>query len=198
MLIRRAQLDQIMEGTITLAFRRWKRPTVKAGGELKTAVGVLSIESVDVVRESAITAREAKAAGYATRAELLDAIGEGAAGTELYRIRLSFKGEDPRIALRASSKVSASEADEVLDRLARYDASSRRGAWTRSFLEIIEEHPSTLAADLAAKLGHERDWFKPNVRKLKALGLTESLKVGYRLSPRGRAILRRLRKAGGA
>jgi hypothetical protein len=29
------------------------------------------------------------------------------------------------------------------------------------------------------------------VRKLKALGLTESLEVGYRLSPRGRAYLAR-------
>jgi ribosomal protein S19E (S16A) len=27
------------------------------------------------------------------------------------------------------------------------------------------------------------------VRKLKELGLTESLKIGYRLSPRGRALL---------
>ena len=31
--------------------------------------------------------------------------------------------------------------------------------------------------------------FKRDVRKLKALGLTESLEVGYRLSPRGRAWL---------
>ena len=29
--------------------------------------------------------------------------------------------------------------------------------------------------------------FKRDVRKLKELGLTESLPVGYRLSPRGRA-----------
>jgi hypothetical protein len=31
-----------------------------------------------------------------------------------------------------------------------------------------------------------------DVRKLKELGLTESLEVGYRLSPRGRALLARL------
>jgi hypothetical protein len=31
--------------------------------------------------------------------------------------------------------------------------------------------------------------FKANVRKLKSLGLTVSLEVGYRLSPRGRALL---------
>jgi hypothetical protein len=31
--------------------------------------------------------------------------------------------------------------------------------------------------------------FKRDVRKLKELGLTESLEVGYRLSPRGAALL---------
>ena len=35
--------------------------------------------------------------------------------------------------------------------------------------------------------------FKRDVRKLKELGLTESLETGYRLSPRGRALLERLR-----
>jgi hypothetical protein len=35
--------------------------------------------------------------------------------------------------------------------------------------------------------------FKLNVRKLKNLGLTESLGTGYRLSPRGAAVLERLR-----
>jgi hypothetical protein len=37
----------------------------------------------------------------------------------------------------------------------------------------------------------ERLPFKANVRKLKALGLTESLDIGYRLSPRGEALLAR-------
>jgi hypothetical protein len=38
----------------------------------------------------------------------------------------------------------------------------------------------------------EKAPFKANVRKLKGLGLTESLEIGYRLSPRGRAVLRHL------
>jgi hypothetical protein len=45
------------------------------------------------------------------------------------------------------------------------------------------------AGDLAEAFGRERLKFKTDVRKLKALGLTESLEVGYRLSPRGRAFL---------
>ena len=36
-------------------------------------------------------------------------------------------------------------------------------------------------------VGRERDPFKLDVRKLKNLGLTRSLRVGYRLSSRGAA-----------
>jgi hypothetical protein len=63
------------------------------------------------------------------------------------------------------------------------------GAWIMQTLGAIAERPATRAGDLATDLGQERLPFKANVRKLKALGLTESLEVGYRLSPRGRAYL---------
>jgi len=56
---------------------------------------------------------------------------------------------------------------------------------------VVRDHPAVLAATLAKRVGQERDFFKQNVRKLKELGLTESLEVGYRLSPRGRAYLAR-------
>jgi hypothetical protein len=39
----------------------------------------------------------------------------------------------------------------------------------------------------------ERPPFKINVRKLKELGLTESLEVGYRLSALGKALVNTLR-----
>ncbi len=48
------------------------------------------------------------------------------------------------------------------------------------------------APDLAASLGRETQPFKTDVRKLKEMGLTESLGVGYRISPRGRTVLARL------
>jgi hypothetical protein len=48
-----------------------------------------------------------------------------------------------------------------------------------------------LPSDLAASLGRERAPFKLDVRMLKALGLTLSLEVGYRISPRGKAYLAR-------
>jgi hypothetical protein len=56
-------------------------------------------------------------------------------------------------------------------------------------LRLIEARPGERAADLARSLGRETLPFKRDVRKLKELGLTESLEVGYRLSPRGRSFL---------
>jgi hypothetical protein len=56
-------------------------------------------------------------------------------------------------------------------------------------LDLIEANPGVRAPDLAERLGLETLPFKRDVRKLKELGLTESLEVGYRISPRGRAYL---------
>lgn len=190
MLLKRTALRGIVEGSITLQFRRWKRPTVKSGGTLLTAVGQLAIIEVTPVEVHAITDSEALAAGFADLSALHDTLGRGRSG-EVYRIRLAFDGPDPRIALR-DRPATDSEAREVLEALGRMDARSAIGPWTERTLRVIENRPAERAADLARELGIERDRFKGNVRKLKALGLTESLEVGYRLTPRGVDILRRM------
>jgi hypothetical protein len=70
------------------------------------------------------------------------------------------------------------------------DHRSPNGPWTRATLRLIEKYPGVVSTALARQTGQERPVFKVNVRKLKELGLTESLDVGYRLSPRGTALLR--------
>jgi hypothetical protein len=177
-------LRRIGEGEVTLAFRRWRRPTVKAGGTLRTRVGVLAIDSVEAVGEEDVTDADARRAGAADRDALLAGLRpEG----RLHRIEFRLAGPDPRIALRERSEISPAERAEIDARLARLDAASRHGPWTAAVLDLIADRPATPAADLAASLGRERARFKADVRKLKELGLTESLEVGYRLSPRGRA-----------
>ena len=185
MLLRRAQLDAIVRGEVTLAFRRWKRATVKPGGTLKTAVGVIAIDSIERVTMSSISAADARAAGFERRADLIDELKRREGSVD--RIALHFAGADPRVALRKKSRLSTAERTEIREKLESYDGHSRRGPWTARVLKCIAKNPSTLAAELASELGHEKAWFKTNVRKLKSLGLTESLKVGYRLSPRGKA-----------
>ena len=192
MLLKQATLQGIQRGTITLQFRRWKRPTVKSGGTLLTAIGQLSVDSVDAVERRDITAADAKAAGFPTLAslrEVLDAVESG----EIYRVGLSYLGADPRIALR-NALPDDSEIDEVLARLAESDARSTRGLWTAPTMRVIRARPEERAAELASEVGMERAHFKTQVRKLKALGLTESLEIGYRLSPRGEAVLSRLER----
>lgn len=188
MLIPRATLDAIVAGKVTLAFRRWQRPTVKAGGTLRTAVGVLAIDAVETVAPRAISERDARAAGATSRDALLAALA-GREGT-LYRIRLRHLGADPRIALR-TTRATGRDREALEAALARLDARSANGPWTRTVLRLIAERPAVRAPDLAASLGRETLPFKADVRKLKNLGLTESLDVGYRLSPRGRALLGR-------
>ena len=187
MLLRRAQLDGIRAGDISLAFRRWKRPTVKAGGRLKTAVGELAIEAVEPVTLQSITAKESRAAGFESLADLLQELRQREG--RVYRIRLHYAGVDPRIALRAQDDLSESELEALAARLRRSDAQSRGGAWTTATLRLIANRPAIRAADLADELGLATQPFKQRVRRLKGLGLTESLEVGYRLSPRGKALL---------
>jgi hypothetical protein len=169
-----------------MAFRRWKRPTVKTGGRLRTPMGELAIDAVDRIPERAITAADARRAGFASRKALLASLRpEG----DLYRIAFHVRGPDPRVALRERTDLTQEEREQITARLARLDAHSTHGPWTADTLALIAEKPATLAGDLAAEMGRERLPFKADVRKLKELGLTESLEKGYRLSPRGRAFL---------
>lgn len=191
MLIPGRTLEAIAAGRVTLAFRRWRRPTVKAGGTLRTAVGVLSIDAVDRVDPADIDDAAARAAGFDGRAALLAKLERGQG--DVYRIGLHLSGEDPRIALREDTALDAGVLREIGARLERMDARSRSGRWTRAVLETIAARPATRAADLARAAGRETPAFKADVRKLKELGLTESLEIGYRLSPRGQTVLEHLR-----
>lgn len=193
MLIRKAVLEGIQAGRIDLAFRRWRRPTVKSGGALKTALGVLDIETVEVIDPREISERDARRAGYPDKAALLNELGCRAGA--VYRISLRYAGEDPRIALREKDQLTASEFADLRRRLQRFDAASRAGPWTLKALQAIDRHPDTAAARLADKTGFEKQWLKVQVRKLKNLGLTISRHPGYRLSPRGQAVLRRLNRS---
>jgi hypothetical protein len=182
MLLKVAHLEAIRRGEVGLVFRRWKKPSVKTGGTLNTAVGQLAIDEVAEVDLAAITDAEAVHAGYASAEALVrDLEGEGT----VYRVRVRHLGADPREALRDDTDLTG-----VLEKLRRLDA---RGAWTGRVLDLIAEHPARRAGDLAAMLGLETQPFKLDVRKLKALGLTESLEVGYRLSARGEAARKVLR-----
>jgi hypothetical protein len=183
-LIRRDTLEAIRAGEVSLAFRRWARPRLRVGTRMRTLVGLVEVVALDRVDD--LSDAEARAAGEADRAAVLARLRQREP-EPLYRIELRYAGEDPRVALRED--VTPDELTALAQRLDAIDARSPRGPWTWTVLELIERRPATLAADLAAQLGRERRPFKADVRRLKELGLTESLERGYRLSPRGKALL---------
>lgn len=180
--------DRIKSGEVTVAFRRWVRPTVKSGGFLQSGAGRLAIDLVEVIELAQITERDALAAGYPNRAQVIQELQQRDQGRD-YRIRFRVAGPDPRIALRAQAELGPEDRQALEKKLAGLDQRSSRGPWTRATLEQIRQHPGRRAADLAAEVGMVTELYKRDVRKLKALGLTESLEVGYQLSPRARALL---------
>ncbi|HEY8178882.1 MAG TPA: hypothetical protein VIH33_00655 [Candidatus Limnocylindria bacterium] len=183
-------LAGLADGRIDLAFRRWEKPRVKVGGRQRTSIGVVGFEAVEVVPRSAVTATAAHRAGFAARRDLMGFLDRRNLG-EIYRIQLRVVGPDPRVALRDKLPDAAAKA-EIERRLARLDRASPHGPWTLAVLRAIAANPERRAADLAAEFGRPRLPFKVDVRKLKELGLTESLPIGYRLSPRGAAVLAHL------
>lgn len=184
MLFRSDVLQGIAEGRVTLAFRRWRRPPPVDGSSLRSPVGVLSLDRVTIVDEGDITPADVGRTGM-TVAELRASIaGEGT----LVRIELRLAGADPRIALREHLP-EPTELKAIVARLARIDAAAP-APWTTRYLQLIADQPGIVSRVIAPQADAEVPPFKRRVRQLKELGLTESLEVGYRLSPRGGAVLK--------
>jgi hypothetical protein len=181
----------IVDGSITRTFRRWKRLQVVTGNRYRQPFGEVEVVSAKEVDERSITVHDAELAGYRNRDELLAELAKYRDGT-LYQIDFRFAGADRRIALRQKDDLSQPEIDALLRRLSRLDKASSHGPWTRQALELIDRNPAVVSTVLAAEMGLDRPVFKIDIRKLKESGLTESLEVGYRLSPRGKRILEHL------
>jgi hypothetical protein len=187
--------DPIRAGSVTLTFRRWKRPQVVADRAYRSPAGRLHVTEVDVVRPGSITDAEARRAGHDSAAALRAQL-RGDPVDPVYRIEFRYIDEpDPRDLLAADDRLSPDDVVEIDQRLARLDRASRHGPWTYLYLELINEHPGIRAPDLAEHVGRETQLFKTDVRKLKNLGLTKSLQVGYELSPRGMAYLKKTDRA---
>ena len=98
----------------------------------------------------------------------------------MWRVDFRYLGPDDRSVLREQATLDDAEVARLRARLERLD---KNGPWTRAVLTLIRDNPGVVSTTLAERHGQERFAFKQNVRKLKELGLTESLEVGYRLSP---------------
>lgn len=153
----------IADGTLTVTYRAWKRPQVKVGGKYRIGPTTVQVSSIDLVPLADVPAEHRRWLGDAD---------------PVYRVEFARTEPDPA---KPPLDLEVIEA-----RLARLDGGA---PWTRATLELIRDQPGVVSTKLAEQLGRERFALKADIRKLKALGLTESLEVGYRLSPLGERFL---------
>jgi hypothetical protein len=187
-------LPGLADGSITLTFRTWTRPQAKVGGRYRTGGLLLEVDAVGRVDPRSITDADARRAGSASAAALRQRLDNEGHDGLVWRVEFHCLGEDDRIARRNDATLDSEKLKKLEARLARMDRSSNTGAWTLKTLQLIAAHPGVVSTILARRMKMERPVFKINVRKLKELGLTESLEVGYRLSPLGEAFVKALKQ----
>ena len=182
--------DGVASGKITLTFRYWQRPQVKVGGQYNVGPCRVEVDSIDLIPFAAVTNPDVRRSGSSSREALRQLIahaGPVADDTIVYRIAFHRVGDRVGPVEIAPTQAAVTEANAKLDAL---DARGAHGPWTRRALRLIDDNPGVVSTVLAAQLDRDRSAFKADVRKLKALGLTQSLEVGYTLTPLGRATAR--------
>jgi hypothetical protein len=180
--------ERIRSGEIGCTVRIWQSPRVKVGGRYALGAGAVVVDKIHETSLDEITPALARRSGFASLVDLLKTAKHGA-GERVFVIDFHY---DDRTAARLRPETGAVSAEELAALVRRLDALDRRseiGAWTLATLRAIEARPGVLAAKLAKSLGRPRAEFKRDVRKLKTLGLTFSLEIGYRLTPKGEALL---------
>ncbi len=190
MLFSAATLRGLTEGRVNCTYRRWEVVRPKVGSRFTTTAGVVEVTSITPAQEEQLTEQDAADAGFESVAALVKWTSSKGRG-DLYRVGIVLAGPDPRIALRDSDQLAAADVSALSARLDKMDRAAEQ-PWTRGTLRQIQRLPGVVSTELAAEAGQERRAYKLRVRRLKALGLTESLERGYRLSPRGHAYLESL------
>ena len=94
MLLKRELLEEIKAGKVDLVFRRWNRQTVKAGGTLKTKLGLLSIGAITDMSPQDVTEADARRAGFKDVADFRRWLDTMKQGSLFQRIEVRFADAD--------------------------------------------------------------------------------------------------------
>jgi hypothetical protein len=186
-LLTAADVARVVAGELTVTWRLWKRPHVKVGRAYPAGHGAIVIDDVRLVRAADVTDADAWQVDLPDRKALIDLArshkrARVSGATILHRVEFHYAAEAP-------PRRPELPLPEIAKRLARMDAASASGPWTLAALHLIEENRGVVARELAEELELPKLDFKARVRKLKALGLTVSLPVGYELSELGQRYL---------
>lgn len=181
----RAFKEGIRAGRVTRSYRVWKKPQAKVGGRYNLHPdGVIEVTAMRRVAPASISRDDAVRAGFEDAAALrrfLDTDDEVTL-VEFQFLGGGLTGQPTR------DRLAAAELDTLIGKLDKMDARADQ-PWTTRVLGAIAADPGRRAGDLAPGFGWDTPTFKRQVRKLKALGLTRSLEVGYELSARGQQVL---------
>lgn len=175
----------IRAGEVTRSYRVWKKPQARAGGRYNLHPdGVIEVTAVSQVAPAKISDQDAHSAGFEDAAALRRFLNTRAKVTlvEFRYLGAGLAGQPER------DRLSAGDLEGLIIKLEKMDARSAR-PWTAAVLSAIGREPGRRAGDLAPAFSWDTHTFKRQVRKLKALGLTRSLEVGYELSERGEQVL---------
>ena len=188
----------LVDGSVTVTFRRWDKPHVKTGGRYRChPIGVLEVIAIEQMQVKDIGDEDARAAGFEARTELVVFMETAkkeaklTPATLVYRVALKHGGDGDHVEIALHDQLTPEDVKAIAAKLARMDATE---AWTKQTLALIDKHPRVAASQLALMIERETLPFKVDVRKLKKLGLTQSFEVGYEISPRGRAYLAATKK----
>ena len=191
MLLPNLVVQGIVEGRVTHVYRRWDVPRAKPGGRQLTKFGLIAIDDVEEVASlEAISEADARACGEKDRSSLAKWLMKRPED-KIFKVSLHYAGPDPRWELRERLPDQAElvKIDAALDRLDAAKTATSTGPWTRFILRWIRDNPAVVSKVLAAVLDRDLQPMKTDIRKMKTMGLTISLDVGYELSPRGAAYL---------
>ncbi len=81
--------DDVIAGDITVSFRLWRRPKVRAGGRYSVGPALIEVDSVELIPFSAITAADVRRSGEPDRETLRRRAAHAGPindGTLLYRV----------------------------------------------------------------------------------------------------------------
>lgn len=180
----------IADGSVTRTVRDWSRPQAKVGGRYTVGGTAIEVTSMRQTSVAELSAEDAERGGFASLEELrteLDRTARAELPPEHIVWVIDFReagAAEPRPAVAVTPEAVATARLKLAVMDARAPA-----PWTSRFLALIGERPGVVSKVLAGEAGMERLAFKSDVRKLKALGLTNSLEVGYELTALGRAVL---------
>jgi hypothetical protein len=194
MLFRNRFHAPISRGEVTRTVRAWSRPQARVGGRYAVGGTLIEVTAIGQRQLAELTEEDAKHCGVTSTAALVAEMGRTSRGqTPEHVWVIDFRAVGP-VPAREPVGVSAEAVGIARKKLEAMDARAPT-PWTGMFLALIGARPAVAARYLAEDVGMERLAFKADVRRLKALGLTNSLEVGYELTELGRAVMEAMERA---